>query len=88
VKEYLGITTILAQKPKFKLGDKITGLEKVRSQMLEKMDLITDYLNWYEATQLKSTGTPLLDSLSIQDIPKRTDPITLHLDSIEARGWK
>ena len=88
VKEYLGITTILAQKPKFKLGDKITGLEKVRSQMLEKMDLITDYLNWYEATQLKATSTPLLDSLSIQDIPKRTDPITLHLDSIEARGWK
>ena len=48
----------------------------------------TDYLNWYEATQMEATGTPLLDSLSTPDIPKRTDPITLHLDSIEARGWK
>ena len=88
VKEYYGITSTLARKPKTKLADKITDIEKLRAQLLVKMDKITDYLNWYEATQMESTGTPLLDSLSTPDIPKRTDPITLHLDSIEARGWK
>ena len=88
VKEYYGITSILARKPKTKLADKITDTEKLRAQLLVKMDKITDYLNWYEATQMEATGTPLVDSLSTPDIPKRTDPITLHLDSIEARGWK
>jgi hypothetical protein len=88
VKEYYGITSILARKPKTKLADKITDIEKLRAQLLVKMDKMTDHLNWFEATQMESTGTPLLDSLSTQDIPKRTDPITLHLDSIEARGWK
>lgn len=88
VKEYYGIASILARKPKTKLADQITDIENLRAQLLVKMDKITDYLNWYEATQMESTGTPLLDSLSTPDIPKRTDPITLHLDSIEARGWK
>lgn len=88
VKEYYGITSILARKPKTKLADQITDIEKLRAQLLVKMDKITDYLNWYEATQMEATGTPLVDSLSTPDIPKRTDPITLHLDSIEARGWK
>ena len=88
VKEYYSIASTLARKPKTKLADKITDTEKLRTQLLEKMDKITDYLNWYEATQMESTGTPLVDSLSTPDIPKRTDPITLHLDSIEARGWK
>ena len=87
VKEYYSIASTLARKPKTKLADKITDIEKLHAQLLVKMDKITDYLNWYEATQMESTGTPLLDSLSTQDIPKRTDPITLHLDSVEARGW-
>ncbi|NBR47308.1 hypothetical protein EBU02_00400 [bacterium] len=88
VKEYYEIASILARKPKTKLVDKITDIEKLRVQLLEKMDKMTDYLNWYEATQMEAIGTPLLDSLSNQEIPKRTDPITLYLDSIEARGWK
>ncbi|MCX6975395.1 MAG: hypothetical protein NTZ94_14115 [Verrucomicrobia bacterium] len=88
VKEYYTIVSILARKPKTKLADKITDIEKLRAQLLVKMDKMTDYLNWYEATQMEATGTPLVDSLSTPDIPKRTDPITLHLDSIEARGWK
>ena len=88
MKEYYSIASTLARKPKTKLADKITDTEKLHAQLLEKMDKITDYLNWYEATQMEATGTPLVDSLSAPDIPKRTDPITLHLDSIEARGWK
>ena len=88
VKEYYSIASTLARKPKTKLADKISDIEKLRAQLLVKMDKMTDYLNWYEATQMEATGTPLVDSLSTPDIPKRTDPITLHLDSIEARGWK
>ncbi len=87
VKEYCAMVSTLARKPKTKLGDKITEIENLRAQLLVKMDKITDYLNWYEATQIEATDTPLLDSLSTPNIPKRTDPITLHIDSIEARGW-
>jgi len=49
---------------------------------------IDDYLNWYEATQLKTMSGAFTELLKVpgaaEDSPvRRRDPISVYLDSIE-----
>lgn len=87
ISEYRLFVETLAGKPKADLTKRIEAAEKTRSELLVQSEKITDYLNWYEATQLEADRVSLLDQFRLPEMPKRNDPITLYMDGIEARGW-
>ena len=87
VEEYRNIVSLLAVKPKAKLERRIEDNEKIRSLLVERHKAISDYLNWFEATQVNESETPLVEETRPLELPPRNDPVTLYLDAIEKRGW-
>ena len=63
-------------------------LERVANNrtVIERQRLaVDDYLNWYEATQSKTTSGAFSEILETADeaLPRRRDPISVYLDSLE-----
>ena len=63
-------------------------LERVANDrtVIERQRLaVDDYLNWYEATQSKTTSGAFSEILETADeaLPRRRDPISVYLDSLE-----
>jgi len=87
IEEYRNIVSLLAIKPKARLDRRIEDTEKIRSLLVERNTAVTDYLNWFEATRIDESETPLIEQTRPLDIPIRNDPITLYLDAVEQRGW-
>ena len=87
IEEYRNITTQLASKPKKNLGKQIEENDKILDLLLQRSSQVDDYLNWFEATQLDTLSENFLEVTSPPTAPKRTDPVSLHLDAIENRGW-
>lgn len=87
VEEYRNIVSLLAVKPKANLDRRIEDNEKIRSLLVERHKAISDYLNWFEATQVDASETPLAEQTRPLELPPRNDPVTLFLDAIEKRGW-
>jgi len=84
---YRNIATQLARRPKAPVADKIRDLESTRSQLVERSQKISDYLNWFEVTQIDEP----LDQSDVKSGRKRalrlSNPYALYLDSLETRGW-
>ena len=74
-------------KPKTKVDRRIEDNEKIRSLLVERNKAVADYLNWFEATRIDESETPLTEQARPLEIPPRNDPITLYLDAIEQRWW-
>lgn len=87
VEEYYKITSLLAAKPKKNVDKQIEETGKIFDLLLQRTGQVDDYLNWFEATQLETLSENFVEVTSPAKTPKRTDPITLHLDAIEERGW-
>ncbi len=87
IEEYRKIATELAAKPKKNLAKQIEENGKILDLLLQRTGQVDDYLNWFEATQLDSLSENFLEITNPQEPPQRTDPITLHLNAIETRGW-
>jgi hypothetical protein len=87
VEEYRNITMLLAAKPKAKVDRRIEDIEKIRVLLVERQKAISDYLNWFEATQIDDSDTSLAEETRPSPVPPRRDPITLHIDAVERRGW-
>jgi hypothetical protein len=87
IEEYRNIATQLAIKPKAKVESRIEETDKIRALLVERHKRITDYLNWYEATQIDISDKSLLEETTAPPVPPRRDPLSRYLDSIEARGW-
>ena len=87
VEEYRNIAMLLAAKPKSKVEHRIEEIEKIRVLLVERHKAIADYLNWFEATQINESDSPLAEETRPDPVPPRRDPITLYMDAIERRGW-
>ncbi|MCK9588697.1 MAG: hypothetical protein M0Q93_04935 [Terrimicrobiaceae bacterium] len=87
IEEYRKITTQLASKPKKNVDRQIEENGKILDLLLQRTGQVDDYLNWFEATQLDTLSENFLEVTSPPEAPKRTDPLSLHLDAIENRGW-
>ncbi|MFZ4776503.1 MAG: hypothetical protein ACOYM3_14115 [Terrimicrobiaceae bacterium] len=87
IAEYRKMTTLLADKPKKNVDKPIEENGKILDLLLQRTGQVSDYLNWFEATQLDTLSENFLEITSPPETPKRTDPISLHLDAIEERGW-
>lgn len=87
IEEYRKITTLLASKPKKNVDKQVDETGKILDLLLQRTGKADDYLNWFEATQLDTLSENFLEVTSPPEAPKRTDPISAHLDAIEDRGW-
>lgn len=87
VEEYRNIASLLSVKPGARLDRRIEDNEKIRSLLVERHKAVSDYLNWFEATQVDESETPLAEQTRPLELPPRNDPVTLHLDALEKRGW-
>jgi hypothetical protein len=82
------LTDLLARGQTKWVRERFDRVESYRSVIERQASEIDDYLNWYEATQLKTISGAfnqvLKNERSDEEIqPHRRDPISVYLDSVE-----
>jgi hypothetical protein len=87
-REYQEIIALLARGNKKRITKRLSRLEVTRKQLGARMSDIDDYMNWFEATQMKSGSGNFNDYLKAADqsqlsLPKRHDPLTVYVDALE-----
>lgn len=87
IEEYRKITSDLAKKPRRNVDKQIAENQKIFDLLLQRTGQVEDYMNWFEATQLDSLSEDFFPAVSPVVEEKRSDPISLHLDAVETRGW-
>jgi hypothetical protein len=89
VAAYQGLVVDLARHQSTHLKERLAALTAYRSKLLDHMDQIADYLNWYEATQRTQASGAFdeyirtADEIDTDIQPHRTDAITKYMDSVE-----
>ena len=87
-REYQEIIALLARGKRKRIAKRLSRLEVTRKQLAARMSDIDDYMNWFEATQLKSGSGNFTDYLKAVDqsqlaLPKRHDPLSVYVDALE-----
>jgi hypothetical protein len=87
-REYQEIIALLALGKKKRIAKRLSRLEGTRKQLAARMSDIDDYMNWFEATQMKSGSGNFTDYLKAADqsqlsAPKRHDPLSVYVDALE-----
>ncbi len=86
---YQNLAVQLAHHEDAHLESRLAALADYRARLTTRMDRIADYLNWYEATQrTQASGSfdeyiRTADQLENDPAPRRADPISKYMDSIE-----
>ncbi|GAB4175175.1 MAG: hypothetical protein Fur0032_14930 [Terrimicrobiaceae bacterium] len=91
VSEYRAVASELAIKPRKDAARRLAAADELRSALSTKMSTLTDYLNWFEVVKQETLSESFADGsnpLAPADIPRRSDPISVALDSAEARLTK
>lgn len=86
VQEEYEVVALLLRGKTHGLPGRLDHISRSRGAIERQAKAIDDYLNWYEATQLKSLSgafTPLLKPPADSKSLRRRDPISVYLDSIE-----
>lgn len=89
VEEYRVLVLELSQKRRKGVDKRVTRIEELRTALIERNTEISDYMNWFEGTQLATTSGEFDDFISskTEDFPRR-DRITTYIDDVESSGWK
>src|SRR6266571_7111588 len=87
-REYQEIVALLARGKRKRIAKRLSRLEVTRKQLAARMSAIDDYMNWFEATQMKSRSGNFTDYLKAVDqsqlsVPKRHDPLSVYVDALE-----
>src|SRR5207247_22449 len=87
-REYQEIVALLARGKRKRIAKRLSRLEVTCKQLAARMSDIDDYMNWFEATQMKSCRGNLPDYLKAVDqsqlsVPKRHDPLSVYVDALE-----
>lgn len=82
------LTDLLARGQTKRVRERLDEVESYRLAIERKAREIDDYLNWYEATQLKTISGAFTQVLKNEQAdeemrPHRRDPISVYLDSVE-----
>ena len=89
VQEYYGLTLLLARGQTRKVAERLARAASERAVVERQRRDVDDYMNWFEATQLKTMSGAFSEILKTASQaeggpPRRRDPISVYLDSIEA----
>ena len=88
IAEYEEIAEQLAAGKNLRATERLARLRGLRAKLASRMDKIDDCMNWFEATQARTNSgvfANYLDSIQSKSeaAPRRRDPISVYLDSIE-----
>jgi hypothetical protein len=86
VAEYQQIVQLLAHGKRGRLAQRLARLKSTRTKLVARMNDIDDYMNWFEATQLKDKSgafSGYLKAAGESAEPKRHDALSVYLDAIE-----
>ena len=91
VDEYLGIVRELAAKPKRREDKRIAAAEQVRAGLTRETGEARDYVDWVEATKIKTESPEIEQTIEnadeMEQPPARTDAISRYLDAVSERDW-
>jgi hypothetical protein len=87
-REYQEIAALLARGKRRGITKRLARLELTRQQLASRMSEIDDYMNWFEATQMKSGSgnfSGYLKAVNQSELPprKRRDPLSIYVDALE-----
>ncbi len=87
-REYQQITALLARGKRRGVAKHLSHLDATRKQLATRMSDIDDYMNWFEATQMKNGSGNFSDYLKAVDqsqssASKRHDPLSVYVDALE-----
>jgi hypothetical protein len=87
VREYQEIVSLLAAQKRRHLIQRLAEVKALRERLVSRMNNIDDYMNWFEATQLTNNSGSFSDYLkaagSEETKPRRRDPLSVYLNSLE-----
>lgn len=85
VQEELALTELIQRGKTRRVSERLERVTSERAAIERQASEIDDYLNWYEATQSKVTSDRFsrIGETADESIPRRRDPISVYLDSIE-----
>ena len=88
VQEYQQIAAQLLAGKHQKLAERLARVEATRARMSARMSQIDDYMNWCEATKLKTPSGAFADYLraagNARELkPRRQDALSVYLDALE-----
>ncbi len=86
--EYQKVATLLARRKWRGMSKRLAQLKFTRQQLASRMSEIDDYMNWFEATQMKSGSGNFGDYLKAVNqselrTPRRSDPLSIYVDALE-----
>jgi hypothetical protein len=87
-REYQQVAALLAHGKRKGIAKRLSHLEVTRNDLAARMGQIDDYLNWFEATQMKNQSGAFSDYLKAANqsqvsAPRRRDPLSVYLDALE-----
>jgi hypothetical protein len=84
VQEDYELAELLAQGKTYRVPERLERIAIHRALIERQSSAVDDYLNWFEATQSKTTSGAFSQILEADEaLPRRRDPISVYLDSIE-----
>ncbi len=88
--EYEQIATLLARGKTKRIPERLARARGIREHIQREMGQIADYMNWFEATQSQTQSGAFAEymkaaELALERQPRRRDPISVYLDSLEAQ---
>ncbi len=87
-REYQQMAALLARGKRRGIAKRLTRFQITREKLTARMSDVDDYMNWFEATQLPARSGVFADYLRAASQPqttgpRRRDPISVYLDTLE-----
>ena len=87
-REYAQMAALLARGKRRGIAKRLARLQITREKLSARMSDVDDYMNWFEATQLPARSGVFADYLRAASQPqatgpRRRDPISVYLDTLE-----
>jgi hypothetical protein len=87
-REYQQMAALLARGKKRAIAKRLSRVDSTYKQLAARMSDIDDYMNWFEATQIKKGSGNFTDYLkavnqSHVSAPNRHDPLSVYVDALE-----
>ena len=86
-REYQQIAALLARGKRRGIAKRLSHLDNTHRELVARMGEIDDYMNWFEATQMKRESGAFNDYLKAANqsevsAPRRRDPLSIYLDAL------
>jgi hypothetical protein len=87
-REYQEIAALLVRGKRRGIAKRLVRVEITREQLAARMSEIDDYMNWFEATQMRGGSGNFTGYLKAADQSqppprKRSDPLSIYVDALE-----